>query len=62
MEQKVTFSIDEINQLLGMLAEAPLKYSLAPTQMVQQIAYAQLQPQQVAQQDAQVPFADKAED
>ena len=45
MEQKVTFSIDEINQLLGMLAEVPLKYSLGPTQMIQQIAYAQLQPQ-----------------
>ncbi len=45
MEQKVTFSIDEINQLLGMLAEAPLKYSFGPTQMIQQIAYAQLQPQ-----------------
>ena len=56
--QQITFTLDQINQLLGMLAEIPYKSSLQPISMIQQIASGQMQ---AAQQDAQVPFIDKAE-
>lgn len=56
--QQITFTIDQVNQLLGMLAEIPYKNSLQPISMIQQIAGEQMQ---AAQQPVEGPLSDKVE-
>ena len=48
--QEIKFTLEQVQQLLGMISDAPLKYSLGPFNFIQEIAQAQLRETQTPPQ------------